>query len=150
MTFSLSGRIQAEDLAELKRVMESYSKPASKDSGERPVTSQKKQLFKWTAAALVLGAAAIFLWQRYFVKRDEGLASGDGRIEAPEIDVAAKIPGPDPGDLVHEGDFVMAGQVVVLMDTDSLNAQRREADAQHQSAARAQQLEISGHPLRES
>ena len=27
MTLALSGRIQAEDLAELKRVMESYSKP---------------------------------------------------------------------------------------------------------------------------
>ena len=31
MTFSLSGRIQAEDLAELKRVMESYSKPVVLD-----------------------------------------------------------------------------------------------------------------------
>jgi hypothetical protein len=27
VTFALSGRIQAEDLQELKRVMESYSKP---------------------------------------------------------------------------------------------------------------------------
>ena len=93
--------------------------------------------FKWTAAALVLGAAAIFLWQRYFVKRDEGLASGNGRIEATEIDVAAKIPARIREILVHEGDFVTAGQVVVLMDTDSLNAQRREAEAQHQSAAQS-------------
>ena len=38
---------------------------------------------------------------------------------------------------MHEGDFVTAGQVVVLMDTDSLNAQRREAEAQHQSAAQS-------------
>ena len=35
---------------------------------------------------------------------------------------------------MHEGDFVTAGQVVVLMDTDSLMAQRREAEAQLQRA----------------
>ena len=101
------------------------------------MTFQKKQLLKWTAAALILSAAAIFVWQRYFVKNDEGLASGNGRIEATEIDVAAKIPARIREILVHEGDFVTAGQVVVLMDTDSLNAQRREAEAQHQSAAQS-------------
>jgi hypothetical protein len=31
VTFALSGRIQAEDLQELKRVMESYSKPVVLD-----------------------------------------------------------------------------------------------------------------------
>jgi HlyD family secretion protein len=71
------------------------------------------------------------------VKRDEGLARGDGRIEAPEIDIAAKITARIREILVHEGDFVTAGQVVALMDTDSLNAQRREAEAQHQSAAQS-------------
>jgi HlyD family secretion protein len=94
----------------------------------------KKRWFKWIATVLVLGAAAIFVWQRYGVKRDEGLASGNGRIEATEIDVAAKIPGRIREILVHEGDFVTAGQVVVLMDTDSLMAQRREAEAQLQRA----------------
>lgn len=136
MTFSLSGRIQAEVLAELKRVMESYSKPASKDSGERPVTFQKKQLLKWTAAALVLGAAAIFLWQRYFVKRDEGLASGDGRIEAPEIDVAAKIPARIQEILVHEGDFVRG---VV-----------RRTEVTRIGVASNSELDINGYPLRQS
>jgi HlyD family secretion protein len=94
----------------------------------------KKRWFKWIATVLVLGAAAIFVWQRYGVKRDEGLASGNGRIEATEIDVAAKIPGRIREILVHEGDFVTAGQVVVLMDTDSLMAQRREAEPQLQRA----------------
>ena len=97
----------------------------------------KKRWFKWIAAALILGAAAIFVWQRYFVKTDEGLASGNGRIEATDIDVAAKIPARIREILVHEGDFVTAGHVVVLADTDPLNAQRREAEAQHQSAAQS-------------
>jgi HlyD family secretion protein len=100
------------------------------------VIFQKKQWLKWTAAALIIRAAAIFLWQSYFVKRDERLASGDGCIEAPEIDVGANIPARIREILVHEGDFVKAGQVVVI-DTDSLNAQRREAEAEHQSAAQS-------------
>jgi HlyD family secretion protein len=94
----------------------------------------KKRWFKWIAAALILGAAAIFVWQRYFVKTEEGLASGNGRIEATDIDVAAKIPARTKEILVHDGDFVTAGQVVVMMDTDSLNAQLREAEAQLQRA----------------
>jgi HlyD family secretion protein len=99
--------------------------------------NDKKRWFKWIAVALILVAAAIFVCQRYFVKTDEGLARGNGRIEATEIDVAAKIPARIREILVHEGDFVTAGQVVVLMDTDSLNAQLREAEAQHQSAAQS-------------
>jgi hypothetical protein len=70
------------------------------------MTFPKKQLLKWIAAALVLCAAGIFVWQRYFVKRDEGLASGNGRIEATDIDVAGKIPARIKEILVHEGDFV--------------------------------------------
>ena len=97
----------------------------------------KEKWFKWIATALVLGAAAIFLWQRYGVKRDEGLASDNGRIEATEIDVAAKIPARIKEILVHDGDFVTAGQVMVLMDTDKLNAELKEAEAQHQSAAQS-------------
>lgn len=98
------------------------------------MVQDKKKWFKWIAAALILGAAGIFVWQRYFVKTDEGLASGNGRIEGTDIDVAAKIPARIKEILVHEGDFVTAGQVVVLMDTDSLMAQRREAEAQLQRA----------------
>jgi HlyD family secretion protein len=85
---------------------------------------------RWVATALVLGAAAIFVWQRYGIKRDEGLASGNGRIEATEIDVAAKIAGRIKEVLVHEGDFVTAGQVVARMDTDTLTAQLLEAQAE--------------------
>jgi HlyD family secretion protein len=89
---------------------------------------------KWMATALVLGLVAILVWQRYGVKRDDGLASGNGRIEATEIDVAAKIPGRIKEVLVREGDFVTAGQVVALMDTDTLEAQLHEAQAQLERA----------------
>lgn len=58
-----------------------------------------------------------------------GLASGNGRIEAVEIDVAAKTAGRIKDILVNEGDFVTAGQIVAHMDTGVLEAQRREAEA---------------------
>lgn len=64
----------------------------------------------------------------------DGFASGNGRIEATEIDVTTKTPGRIKDILVHEGDFVRAEQILASMDTDVLEAQRREAEAQLQRA----------------
>ena len=63
-----------------------------------------------------------------------GLASGNGRIEAVEIDIATKTTGRVEDILVDEGDFVTAGQVLARMDTDVLQAQAKQADAQKQQA----------------
>ena len=62
-------------------------------------------------------------------KLPDGFASSNGRIEATEIDVATKMAGRIMDELVDEGDFVTAGQVVAHMDIESLQAQRREAVA---------------------
>lgn len=67
----------------------------------------------------------------------DGFVSGNGRLEAPEIDVAAKIPGRIDEILVEEGSFVQAGQPLVRMQTTTLAAQRDEAVAQHQRAVNA-------------
>ena len=64
----------------------------------------------------------------------EGFISGNGRIEATEIDVAAKLPGRVQDVLVKEGDFVAAGQPLARMQVDTLLAQRAEAVAQQQRA----------------
>lgn len=45
------------------------------------------------------------------------LAGGNGRIDAVEIDIAAKTAGRVREILVNEGDFVRAGQVLARMDT---------------------------------
>ncbi|PNQ99830.1 glycoside hydrolase family 43 (plasmid) [Azospirillum argentinense] len=63
-----------------------------------------------------------------------GLASGNGRIEAVEIDIATKTAGRVEDILVDEGDFVTAGQVLARMDTDVLQAQAKQAEAQKQQA----------------
>jgi HlyD family secretion protein len=99
--------------------------------------SKHKKKTWWVATALVLGVVAFFAWQRYGGKEEDGLASGNGRIEATEIDVAAKIAGRIREVLVREGDFVTAGQVVALMDTDTLQAQRHEAEAELERARSA-------------
>jgi len=102
------------------------------------MTEQQKKWFIRTAGALVIVVLALVAWQRYGANRkDDGLVSGNGRIEATEIDVAAKTAGRIKNILVKEGDFVTAGQVVALMDTEVLAAQRREAEANLQRAQSA-------------
>ena len=103
------------------------------------MTNQQKK--KWLVvllAATVLSAAVLLGWHRYLREQgDEGLVSGNGRIEAVEIDIAARSPGRLKEVRVREGDFVTAGQVVALMDTDMLEAQRRQAEAQLQQGRSA-------------
>lgn len=92
---------------------------------------------RWLVAGLVavLAAGGYYAW--LWLKPQplpEGFASGNGRIEATEIDVAAKIPGRVKEILVREGDFVSAGQLLARMDTAVLEAQLREAEAQLRKA----------------
>lgn len=65
----------------------------------------------------------------------EGFASSNGRVEATEVDVASKLAGRLTDVLVREGDQVEAGSVVARLDTESLDAQLRQARAE---LARAQ------------
>lgn len=95
----------------------------------------------WIIAALLVTAAAAVAfgaWQR-FAARDgmDGLASGNGRIEAVEIDVATRVAGRLADVLVTEGEFVKAGQVLARVETEPLDAQRRQAEAQLQQAQAA-------------
>ncbi|OEC43606.1 glycoside hydrolase family 43 [Pseudomonas sp. 1D4] len=90
-----------------------------------------KQVRGWIVSALVVAALGAGAW---WVLRPaglgEGFASGNGRIEATEVDVATKLAGRVAEILVDEGDFVKAGQVVARMDTQVLQAQLSQAEAQ--------------------
>ena len=59
-----------------------------------------------------------------------GFASGNGRMEATEYDIATKRATRIVKVLVKEGDLVEPGQVVVRMDTADLDADRRTNEAQ--------------------
>ncbi|HLW27595.1 MAG TPA: HlyD family efflux transporter periplasmic adaptor subunit [Kiloniellales bacterium] len=87
----------------------------------------------WLFLLLVLLALAVgyYLWDRLAGQElPPGFASGNGRIEAVEIDVSTKTPGRVVEILVREGDFVEPSQVLARMDTNVLEAQLREAQAQ--------------------
>lgn len=91
----------------------------------------------WLVAILVAAVAGggYFAWQKIGKNNlPEGIASGNGRIEAIEIDISTKIPGRVREILANEGEFVTAGQVLALMDTEQLEAQRRQAEAQRDRA----------------
>lgn len=64
----------------------------------------------------------------------EGIASGNGRVEATEYDIASKQAGRVNAVLVSEGEMVTAGQVLATLDTENLSAQLREAEARLREA----------------
>ncbi len=90
------------------------------------------------ALAVILAGGAAYAWLRlHHSGPGEGLASGNGRIEATEVDVATKLGGRVDAILVNEGDFVSAGQPLARMQVLSLEAQRDEAQARQQQSVSA-------------
>lgn len=85
-------------------------------------------------------AAAVGIW---WVLRPTGLpvdiVTGNGRIEATEINIATKTAGRIVDILAREGDFVQAGTVLARMDTQVLQAQKAEANAKVREAENAYQ-----------
>jgi HlyD family secretion protein len=79
-----------------------------------------------------------------------GFVSGNGRIEATEIDIATRLGGRVDEILVGEGDFVKAGQLLARMRVDSLDAQRNEAVAMRQQAIQGVAAAQAQVALRES
>ena len=92
----------------------------------------------WIFLALVVVAAAgggFAYWQDHFNSRlPEGIAYGNGRIEAVQVDISTKIAGRVQDILVQEGDLVKPGQKVATIDTDQLKAQHLRAEADIASA----------------
>ncbi len=93
--------------------------------------------FKWyILGVLVLLAAGLstILWLRHGTGTTEGIASGNGRIEAVEVDITTKYSGRLVAILAKEGDMVEAGQVLANMDVEELKAQFRQAEAEVRQA----------------
>ncbi len=81
-------------------------------------------------AAIVAVAGGYYAWKTYAAPDlPAGIASGNGRIEATEIDISAKTAGRIRDINAEEGDFVTVGQVLAQMDIQQLEAQRRQAEA---------------------
>ena len=80
--------------------------------------------------AAVIAIVGYIGYQRWSAARSalpSGIASGNGRIEAKLVDIAPKEALRVKEILVDEGDLVKPGEVVVRMDTVTLDAQLAEA-----------------------
>lgn len=105
------------------------AQPAAGKAGDRAMSRTGS---KWLLGGLlVLAVAGYYGWQQSGnTTLPEGIASGNGRIEAVEIDISAKSPGRIKEILVEEGDLVKAGQALARMDIAQIGAERRQAEAQ--------------------
>ena len=81
--------------------------------------------------------AGYYWWQQARHALPPGIALGNGRLEADEIDIDTKFAGRIAERLVDEGDVVKAGQVVARMDTRDLEASLAKSEAQVRQAQRA-------------
>ena len=88
---------------------------------------------------LILVILIVVTWW-FFIREKPlvGIASGNGRIEATEIDIATKFQGRVEKIYVEEGDIVSVNQTVAKMDTRSLDAQLAQAEARIVQAKKEQ------------
>lgn len=102
---------------------------------------KSKKVRRWIiVSAIVVLAVAFFGYRHWKAKRTalpEGIASGNGRIESNEVDVASRLPLKVEQVFVEEGDLVKPRQIVAQMDTVTLEAELAEAN-QSVAAAREQ------------
>jgi len=100
-----------------------------------PPPAKRPQRGRWTRRVLALvvliiaGLGGGYLWRQSQTHLPPGIASGNGRLEADEIDIDTKYAGRIATLLADEGDMVKAGQVVALMDTRDLDASLKKAEA---------------------
>ena len=92
--------------------------------------------FKQKTILLIgLGMLAVvtgtFVWQHLQTPAlPEGIVSGNGRLEATDVDITTKFAGRLASVNVKEGDDVEAGQVLARMDIREVEAELRQAQAQ--------------------
>ena len=94
--------------------------------------------WKKTVIVLLILTATIGFLFKFFQNPGlpPGIVSGNGRIEAIEVDIITKFGGRLASVLVHEGDSVDFNQALARIDSKELDAQLRRADAE---VRRAQQ-----------
>lgn len=82
-------------------------------------------------AALLAALAALgwYVWDQNTGQLPAGFATGNGRIEADQIDIATRTPGRVAEILASEGALVQKGDILAIMDTRELEAQLARAEA---------------------
>lgn len=110
----------------------------------------KRLVYAFILIIALVGAAALgwSIWQqRTAGKLPEGIVSANGRVEANEIDIAAKLSGRVVSITPQEGDMLEAGAIIARLDVAESEAQLRQAQAE---AERARQALIAAQAAMES
>ena len=94
-----------------------------------PKLSKQTWIIIIVVAAGVAGFLGYRWWQAKQSEVPKGIVWGNGRIEAKLADASAKEPLRVKEVLVNEGDLVKPGQVLVKLDTVTLDAQLAESQA---------------------
>ena len=96
------------------------------------MSKKMKRALKWGIAFAVVAVVA-FIGFRYWKSKQstlpDGIVAGNGRLEGKLVDVAAKEPLRVKEVLVEEGAVVKPGQVLVRLDTTTLESELQEAKA---------------------
>ena len=110
-----------------------------------------KKKIKPALVVVVILIAVAYAWTTVRGNgEDTGVISGNGRLEATEIDVATKLGGRVQDILVAEGDFVSAGQVLGHMQVQTMQAQLDEAQARQLQTVSAVDSTLAQVTMRES
>src|SRR6516165_6171956 len=108
---------------------------------EHPSPRHKRRQLRLALLALLIIVAGPgigwFWWYQHHQRLPPGIAWGNGRLEADEIDIDTKFAGRIAKLFVDEGDMVAAGQVVAMMDTRDLQASLQKSQALVSQAQRA-------------
>ena len=111
----------------------------------QPATRVWLRRAAWLIGLAVLAVVTWLAWQQLRpAGLAAGLAGGNGRIEAVEVDIAAREGGRIREILVNEGDFVTAGQELARLDTQQLEARLYN----WQDSIESNAVEVHVHHLR--
>ena len=94
--------------------------------------SSKKKSRIWILVVIAVAVAAFFGWKYWQAQKTavpKGIAYGNGRLEAKLVDATAKEALRVKTIFVNEGDIVKPGQVLVKLDTVTLDAELLQAKA---------------------
>jgi HlyD family secretion protein len=104
----------------------------------KPIRRAALRLRAFVALAIILaGAGGAYYWWRLHPPLPPGIAYGNGRLEADEINIDTKYAARIAEMLADQGTLVKAGQVVARMDTRDLQASLKRSQAQTEQAKRA-------------
>lgn len=112
--------------------------PAVIEVPKRPVGRRRRTTAIVLGALIaMIGVSGVLWWRQHQQSLPAGIAWGNGRIEANEIDIDTKFAGRIAELNADIGDMAKAGQIVARMDTRDIQQSLKKSQAQVKLAQRA-------------